>query len=153
MKIKLLVFLCEIVVMRMHSKESKNHIRFEFKRIKSGSLWRRILNICSLLNMSGKYISDDEKAYILAWRQEKMLIKVICKQSGRGKATIMRLLAAAKELPNNTVLKHKFGGVKRRKTSQLTNTIMKRELQKKPLWQLYIYIYIYIYIIIKTILT
>ena len=63
--------------MRMHSKASKNHSRFEVKRIKSGSLLRGILSICSLLNMPGKYISDKEKACILAWRQEKMLIKVI----------------------------------------------------------------------------
>ena len=64
--------------------------------------------------MPGKYISDEEKACILAWRLEKMLIKVICKRSGRWTATIMRLLAAAKELPNNTVPKHKYGGGRRR---------------------------------------
>ena len=45
------------------------------------------LNICSLLNMPGKYTSDEKKACILAWRQEKMPIKVICEQSGRGKAS------------------------------------------------------------------
>ena len=83
--------------MRMHSKASKNHSRFEVKRIKNGSLWRKVLNICSLVNMSGKHSSDEEK----------MPIKVICEQSGRGKATIMRVLAAVKELPNNTVPKCK----------------------------------------------
>ena len=81
--------------------------------------------------MPGKYISDEEKARVLAWRQEKMPIKVICERSGRGKATIMRLFAAAKELPNNTVPKHKFGGG-RRKTPRLIDTIMNRELQKNP---------------------
>ena len=54
-------FFCEILVMRMHSKASKNHSRFEVKRIKSGSLWRGVLNIFSLLNMPGKYTSDEEK--------------------------------------------------------------------------------------------
>ena len=103
--------------MRRHSKASKNHSRFEVKRIKSGSLWRRVLNICSLLIMPGKYISDEEKAHVLAWRQEKMLIKVIYEWCGRGKATIIRFLAAAKELSNNTVPKHKFGGGRRKKTS------------------------------------
>ena len=58
--------------------------------------------------------SDKEKARILAWRQEKVTITVICEWSGRGKATITRLLAAAKELPNGTVPKHKFGGGRRR---------------------------------------
>ena len=101
--------------MRMHNKASENHSRFEVKRIKSGNLWRRVLNICSLLNMPGKYTSDEEKAHILAWRQEKMLIKVICEQSGRGKTNIMRLLAAAKELPNNTVPKHKHNQRKEEK--------------------------------------
>ena len=48
------------------------------------------------------------------------------------KATVMRILAAAKELPSNTVLKHKFGGGRRRKTSKFTDAIMKRELQKNP---------------------
>ena len=65
--------------------------------------------------MPGKYTSDQEKAWILAWRQENMPIKVICKHSGRGKATIRRILAAAIELPCNTVPKHKFGGGRKRK--------------------------------------
>ena len=82
--------------------------------------------------MPGKYTSDEEKARILAWRQENVPIKVICKRSGRGKATIMRILAAAKELPCNKVPKHKFGGGRRRKTSKFTDAIMKRELQKNP---------------------
>ena len=99
--------------MRMYSKASENHNRFEVKRIKSKSLWRGVLNICSLYNMPEKYTSDEEKACILAWRQEKMTIKVIFEQSGRGKAIIMRFLAAARELPNNTVAKHKFGGGRR----------------------------------------
>ena len=37
--------------------------------------------------MPGKYTGDEEKANILVWRQEKMPIKVMCEQSGRGKAT------------------------------------------------------------------
>ena len=96
--------------MKIHSETSENHSRFEVKKIKSGSLRRGVLNICSLINMYGKYTSDIEKARILAWRWEKAPIKVICEPSRRGKATIMRLLAAAKELPNNTVPKYNFDG-------------------------------------------
>ena len=81
--------------------------------------------------MPGKYTSNEDKARILAWRQENVPIKVICERSGRGKATVMRILAAAKKLPCNTVPKHKFGGG-RRKTSKFTDSIMKRELQKNP---------------------
>ena len=82
--------------------------------------------------MPGKYTSDEEKARILAWRQENVPIKVICEWSGRGKPTIMSLLAAAKDLPNNTVPKHKFGGGRKKKTSPNTDTIIKQELQKNP---------------------
>ena len=59
-------------------------------------------------------------------------MKVICEQSGRGKATIMWLLAAAKDLSNNTVPKHKFGGGRKKKIYPHTDTIIKRELQKNP---------------------
>ena len=72
------------------------------------------------------------QAWIVAWKQENVPIKVICERSGRGKATIMRILAATKELPRNTVTKHKFVGGRRRKTSRFTDTIMKREIQKNP---------------------
>jgi len=82
--------------------------------------------------MPGKYTSNEEKARILAWRQKNVPIKVICQRRGRGKATIMRLLAAAKDLPSNTIPKHKFGGGRRKKTCKHTDTIMKRELQKNP---------------------
>ena len=61
-----------------------------------------------------------------------MPIKVICERSGRGKATIMRLLAAAKDLLNNTVPNHKFGGGRKKKTSPHTDIIIKQELQKNP---------------------
>ena len=60
------------------------------------------------------------------WRKKNP----VCERSGRGKANIMRILAAAKVLPRNTVTKHKFGGGRRRKTSRITDTLMKRELQK-----------------------
>ena len=61
-----------------------------------------------------------------------MLIKVICERNGREKATIVRLLAAAKDLPNNTVPKHKFVGGRKKKTSPHTDMIIKRELPKNP---------------------
>ena len=49
-----------------------------------------------------------------------MPIMVICEQSGRGKAINMRLLAAAKDLSNNAVPKHKFGGGRRKPLHLLT---------------------------------
>ena len=47
--------------MRMHSKAIENHNRFEVKKNKSRSLWGKVLNICSLLNVPGKYTSDEKK--------------------------------------------------------------------------------------------
>ena len=72
------------------------------------------------------------QVWIVAWKQENVAIKVICERSGRGKATIMRILTATKQLPRNTVTKHKFVGGIRRKTKRFTDTVMKRELQKNP---------------------
>ena len=60
--------------------------------------------------MPGKYTSSEEKARILAWRQEKVSIKEICACSGRAKSTVMNLLTSAKGLPPNKVPKHRFGG-------------------------------------------
>ena len=100
-------FLCEIVVVKCIVRQAKIIADLKSKESK--------LKVC--LNMPGKYTSDEEKACFLAWKQEKMPIKIIYEQSGKGKATIMRLLAVAKELPNNIVSKHKFGGGRRRKTS------------------------------------
>ena len=45
--------------------------------------------------MPGKYTSSEEKAKILAWRQEKVSIKEICARSRRAKSTVMKLLASA----------------------------------------------------------
>ena len=65
--------------------------------------------------MPGKYTSSEEKARILAWRQEKVSIKEICARSRRVKSTVMKLLASAKGLPPNKVPKHRFeGGRKKR---------------------------------------
>ena len=51
------------------------------------------------------------------------------------KATIMRLLAAAKYFPNNTVSKHKFGGGRKKKTSPRTDTIIKLNYRRTLVWQ------------------
>ena len=63
--------------------------------------------------MPGKHISDDEKARILAWRQEKFPVKTICEGSGRTKIIVMKLKADAKDLSSTEVPKHKFGEEKR----------------------------------------
>ena len=82
--------------------------------------------------MPGKYTSSEEKARILAWRQEKVSIKEICAHSRRAKSTVMKLLASAKGLPPNKVPKHRFGGGRKKKTSNAMDTLIKREVQKNP---------------------
>ena len=82
--------------------------------------------------MPGKYTSSEEKARILAWRQEKVSIKEICARSRRAKSTVMKLLASAIGHPPNKVPKHRFGGGRKKKTSNATDTLIKREVQKNP---------------------
>lgn len=82
--------------------------------------------------MPGKYCSGEEKVRIIAWRQEHVPIKTISQRSGRSKPTVMRILAAASGLPPNTVPMHKYGGGRRKKTSNTTDTLLKRELYKNP---------------------
>ena len=59
--------------------------------------------------MLGKYTRDEDKSRILAWRQERVPIKVIRERSGRAISTVLKLLAYAKDLLNTEVPKHKFG--------------------------------------------
>ena len=89
------------------------------KRVLRGWLSEQTLDI-KLFIMPGKYTSSEEKARILAWRQEKVPIKEICARSGRAKSTIMKLLASSKGLPVNTVPKHNSeeDEEKRRQTQQ-----------------------------------
>ena len=82
--------------------------------------------------MPEKYTSSEEKARILAWTQEKVSMKEICARSGRAKLTVMKLLASAKGLPPNKVHKHRFGGGRKKKTSNATDTLIKREVLKNP---------------------
>ena len=44
----------------------------------------------------------------------------------------MKLLASAKGLPPNKVPKQRFGGGRKKKTSNATDTLIKREVQKNP---------------------
>jgi len=82
--------------------------------------------------MPGIHSNNDEKVRILAWTKKKVPIKIICKRKRRARSTIMKLLPSAKALPSNAVLKHKFGGGRRRKTSYAADTFLRIEIQTKP---------------------
>ena len=73
--------------------------------------------------MPGKYTSSEEKARILAWKQEKVSIKEIYARSRRAKSTVMKLLASAKGLPPNKIPKHRFGRVDEKRRHQTRRTL------------------------------
>ena len=73
------------------------------RKVGSESFVKCFSVLLSNLIMPGKYTTNEEKARILAWRQENVSIKLICERTGRGRVTIMRILAAAKDLQRNTV--------------------------------------------------
>ena len=89
-------------------------------------------NWYKILIMVGGYLKSDEKARIIAWREENVSIKKICRRSGRNKATVMRLLAAARGLPPNIVPEHKIIAGRPRKTTEATDKLLKREVMKNP---------------------
>ena len=62
-----------------------------------------------MANKTNKAKTNEEKSRILAWRQERVPIKVICERSGRAISTVLKPLAYAKDLLNTEVPKHKFG--------------------------------------------
>ena len=77
-------------------------------------------------------MDGEEKARILAWRQENVTIKEICIRTNRAKSSVMALLAAARDLPQDVTpaIKHRSG--RPRKTSRHTNDVLRRELRKNP---------------------
>ena len=82
----------------------------------------------SAFETPGKYCTGEEKAHILAWRQENVPMKTIYERAGRVKSTILRLLASA----SNISPMDKFGGGRRRNTSAGTYVIKTRGLKKNP---------------------
>ena len=57
--------------------------------------------------MGKKWMTDEEKARIIAWRGERVKIREMAQRSGRSMTQIKKLLKAAKDLPINTVPQHK----------------------------------------------
>ena len=82
--------------------------------------------------MHGKYCTGEEKARIIAWRQETVPIKTICERTGRAKSTFMKVLFLASGLAYNVVPVHKYGCGRQKKTLNATDYLLKRELKKDP---------------------
>ena len=66
--------------------------------------------------MPGKYCTVEEKAQIIAWRQENVPIQTKCECTGRAKSTIMKVLSLASGLAYNFVPVHKYRGGRQKKT-------------------------------------
>lgn len=82
--------------------------------------------------MAPTNLSVEEKARILAWKYENVSTKEIAKRTGRGESTIRRLVASARGLPLNVVPPRKSASGRPRKTSSVTDTLLRREVLKNP---------------------
>jgi len=62
------------------------------------------------------------RSFVFLAELKKVPIKIIRKRKRRASSTIMKFLSSAKAQQSNAVLKHKFGGARRRKTSYAADT-------------------------------
>lgn len=76
-------------------------------------------------------MTDVEKARIPALREEKVPIKEIVRRTGKGKSTIMRLLATACEFPPNVIPQYNKRPGRTRKTP-LTDHLLKLAVNRNP---------------------
>ena len=74
----------------------------------------------------------EEKARIMALKEENVPIKEICARVGRSKATVMRILAASKGLPQNIVPPPKPRSGRPRKTTKKTDALLRRAVLGNP---------------------
>lgn len=64
--------------------------------------------------------------------RKNVSIKEICCPSGHRKATVVKLLSSARDLPPNIVPEHKIIADRPRKTTEGTNKLLKHEVMKNP---------------------
>ena len=53
--------------------------------------------------MGRKRMDGEEKVRIFAWRQENVTTKKFCRRTKRSKSSVMALLAAARDLPQDAI--------------------------------------------------
>lgn len=82
--------------------------------------------------MVKSYLSGEEKARILALREEKVTIKEISTRTGRSQASIKRLISASRNLPVGEIPKHKPITGRPRKTGKKTDDLIRREVMQNP---------------------
>ncbi|KAG0713246.1 Regulator of G-protein signaling 12 [Chionoecetes opilio] len=82
--------------------------------------------------MGPTQLSDVEKARILALREENVPVSAIMRRTGRGRSTIQRLCKEARDLPPTVVPQYKKLPRLKRKTSQLTDKLLKLAVTRNP---------------------
>ena len=82
--------------------------------------------------MPGKRLTTEEKARILALHEENVGWKEICDRTGRGKSAVFELLREAKTLPPGCIPPTKSVSGRPRKTSAVTDKLIRREVIKNP---------------------
>jgi transposase len=75
----------------------------------------------------------EEKASILAWRRDKIPIKVIAERLGRHKASIHRFLAHSKTVPKEEIFARKKGSGRPRKMTPEKLGALERQIKKYPM--------------------
>lgn len=82
--------------------------------------------------MAPKNLTESEKARILAYHEENVSVKEICRRTGKGKTAVYNLISRAKNLPRNEVPPRKSVPGRPRKTSPTTDKLIKRAVLKNP---------------------
>jgi len=82
--------------------------------------------------MGPKNLTDQEKARILAFHEENVPVKEICRRTGKGKTAVYSLISRAKNLPPNEVPPRQSVPGRPRKTSPTTDKLIKRAVLKNP---------------------
>ena len=85
-----------------------------------------------VIRMAPNNLSAEEKARNLAWKYENVPTKEIARRTGRGESTIRRLISTARGLPSNVVPPRKPASGRPRKTSAVTDALLRREVLKNP---------------------
>ena len=85
-----------------------------------------------LIIMAPKHLSFVEKVHIMTLREEKVSVLNICECMGRSRRSILRVLAAEKKLTRGEMPKREVGSGRPKKTSEMTDKLIKREVTINP---------------------
>ena len=76
-------------------------------------------------------MNDEAKVRILAWGQENVIMKKICRRTKSARSSVMTFLAAAHDLLQNVIPATKPRSGRPPKTSKHTDNVRRQELHRK----------------------